>query len=329
MTRNFALLASITMAVWLLLFLSTPPNTASAIGQGWSHIQSLTFAQKPATLNALFYDGETLWIVGGNGLLLRSEDDGSSFTPIESKWDTGLNDVIVKDKRIWIVGDQGKMLHSTDGGASFIKNIFVSHRNAESTPLDLYSVQFLDKSHGYIVGDQGLILSSSDGGLTWEELPSGTKAQLFHLAFRGKRGWVVGSGGTILHTDDRGKNWYPQKPATTQDLNRVVMVSDDTGFISGNNGVLFRTEDAGSTWQPVNVGSNKSLFGSTESLFGISFLDKKTGWVVGYKGVIFKTSDGGHEWIEQSSSTSADLFAVSMFADRGFVIGRGGIVLRY
>jgi photosystem II stability/assembly factor-like uncharacterized protein len=64
-------------------------------------------------------------------------------------------------------------------------------------------------------------------------------------------------------------------------------------------------------------------------LFGISFIDKKTGWVVGYSGIIVRTYDGGRKWVEQMNPTSADLFAVSFSKNRGFAIGRDGLLLRY
>ena len=66
-----------------------------------------------------------------------------------------------------------------------------------------------------------------------------------------------------------------------------------------------------------------------EPLFGISFLDKKTGWVVGYQGRVVRTYDGGKSWVEQASTTSADLFSVSFRNNRGFAIGRDGLIMRY
>ena len=46
-------------------------------------------------------------------------------------------------------------------------------------------------------------------------------------------------------------------------------------------------------------------------------------------GRIVRTYDGGRNWIEQDSSTTADLFSVSFYKNRGYAIGRDGMVLRY
>jgi photosystem II stability/assembly factor-like uncharacterized protein len=291
--------------------------------QGWSQVDAIKQAGKAATLNALYYDGEQIWIVGADGLALKSEDNGHTWQPVQSKIDAGLNDVFVLGDRMWMVGDAGTVLFSKDRGRTFVKNLYRARRSRKGdSPVDLYSVQFVDKDRGYVVGDDGLILTSGDGGVTWREQQTGTDAQLFHLSFQGNRGWVVGSGGTILHTDDGGKTWHIQRSDTREDLNRVNMVTDDLGFISGNKGTLLRTENGGATWQKVSLRTG-------ESLFGISFIDKKTGWVVGYSGIIVRTYDGGRKWVEQVNPTSADLFAVSFNKNRGFAIGRDGLLLRY
>jgi photosystem II stability/assembly factor-like uncharacterized protein len=100
------------------------------------------------------------------------------------------------------------------------------------------------------------------------------------------------------------------------------MITDRVGLITGDNGTLLRTENAGATWERVSLNV-------PEPLFGMSFIDNKTGWVVGYKGRIIRTYDGGRNWVEQSSNTGADLFSVSFHKNRGYAIGRDGLVMRY
>jgi photosystem II stability/assembly factor-like uncharacterized protein len=308
--------AAILVTGLLPAFAGSPGN------QDWARLDSITHDGKPANLNAVLCDGDQIWIAGAGGLLLKSRDGGESFGPVEVRTDAGLNDLFVMGKRMWIVGDSGTTLKSTDGGRSFVKNVYSGRRSKRAgVAMDLYSVQFLDSDRGFTAGDEGLILATEDGGLNWREIQSGTDAQLFQLSFRGKHGWVVGTTGLILHTDDTGKNWYPQRSGTSEDLNRVVMVSDRTGFISGNKGTLLRTLNGGATWERVKVPV-------TQSLFGISFRDKWTGWVVGYKGVILRTDDGGRDWTADTGPADADLFSVSFNKYRGIAIGRDGLVLR-
>ncbi|MCI0488994.1 MAG: YCF48-related protein [Blastocatellia bacterium] len=312
---------TLSLAIVLTLF------GASALAQqGWSQAQVIKQRGNPANVNAVFYDGDDLWVVGAEGLITRSYDDGRTFQETDLGVNEGLNDVFVLKNNVWIVGDASAILISTDGGLSFVKRLYSPYRAGSGQQgqggLDLYSVQFVDKEKGYIVGDEGLILASTDGGYSWREQRSGTDEQLFHLSFRGKRGWAVGTSGIILHTRDGGRNWYPQQSGTTDDLNRVYFVDDRTGLITGDNGALLLSQNGGSTWERVQLRVK-------EPLFGMSFIDKKTGWVVGYGGRIIRTYDGGRNWVEQESNTAGDLFSVSFHKNRGYAIGRDGLVMRY
>ncbi|MEK6323225.1 MAG: YCF48-related protein [Acidobacteriota bacterium] len=315
---------TVTSAVILGILMVTIGGVALA-QQGWARLQTIKTGAADSGINSVFYDGDDIWVVGSHGLIARSHDDGQTFHEMNQGVDAGLNDVSVRRERICIVGDAGTILRSTDGGRSFVKILRSTRRSGGASgpaELDLYSVQFADEDHVYIVGDRGLILASTDGGATWREQHSGSATQLFHLSLRGEHGWVVGTGGVILHTDNGGRNWYPQRSGVNEDLNRVYMVTDRVGLITGDNGTLLRTENSGATWERVSLNVR-------EPLFGMSFIDNKTGWVVGYKGRIIRTYDGGRNWVEQNSNTGADLFSVSFHKNRGYAIGRDGLVMRY
>jgi photosystem II stability/assembly factor-like uncharacterized protein len=303
-------------------------NALALVGfaqQGWSRLTTIKQDNQPSVINAVTYDGDDIWVVGAKGLIARSSDEGRTFNAVPSAVDVGLNDVTVRGERIAIVGDQGTILRSTDGGRSFTRsNYSLRYRDGqgEGSLFDLYSAQLIDKDRGYIVGDHGLILTTNNSGASWREQRSGSDAQLFHLSFRDAHGWAVGTGGTILHTDDGGRNWYPQRSGVQEDLNRVYFVDDHTGLITGDKGVLLRSENGGATWERVSLKL-------TEPLFGMSFVDKKTGWVVGHQGRIIRTYNGGRDWVEQDSATATDLFSVSFYKNRGYAIGRDGLVMRY
>jgi photosystem II stability/assembly factor-like uncharacterized protein len=210
-----------------ITLLATSFQLSAIAQQGWSQAQIFKQGGKEATVNAVSYNGDEIWVVGADGLVARSFDEGRNFEKVDLNVTAGLNDVFVRKDDIWIIGDAGTIMLSTDGGRSFEKSPYKPPApGSGSDPIDLYSVQFTDDRRGYIVGDDGLILASSDGGFSWREQRSGTNAQLFHLSFQGERGWVVGTGGVILHTDDSGRNWYPQRSGTSDDLNRVYLITD-------------------------------------------------------------------------------------------------------
>jgi len=295
--------------------------------QGWSITQPISRKGSRAAISAVYYDGDDVWVVGAQGLIARSYDDGRTFQDVDSGVTTGLNDVFASGKRVWVVGDAGAILKSTDDGRHF-RQVQASAitgmqpQTAGGNGSDLYSLLFQNDTHGYIVGDHGLILSTSDSGATWRVQKSGSDAQLFHVAAKGERAWAIGTAGTILFTDNGGATWSPQVSAVREDLNRVYVVADRVLLITGDNGVLLRSEDWGTNWSRVSLPLH-------DPLFGLSFIDKKTGWIVGYKGRIIRTFDGGRTWVEQESGTNVDLFAVSFHKNRGYAVGRDGLVLRY
>ena len=294
--------------------------------QGWSATQPIQRKGARATINSIYYDGDDVWVVGAEGLVARSYDDGRTFQEIDANVTTGLNDVYARKDRVWIVGDGGTLLTSTDGGRHFNRTILKmgqSTRDRKGQDADdLYSLLFADDQHGFIVGDRGTIIASSDSGASWRDQKSGTTSQLFHLAFKGSRGWAVGTDGTILHTDNSGATWFTQYSGVHEDLNRVFVVTDKVALVTGDKGVLLRTDSWGTNWERIPLEHR-------EPLFGLSFVDKKTGWVVGYRGRIIRTYDGGHNWVEQESGTKVDLFSVSFHKNRGYAIGRDGVILRY
>ena len=58
------------------------------------------------------------------------------------------------------------------------------------------------------------------------------------------------------------------------------------GLSVGEAGTILRTTDGGNQW-------NGQVSGTTNLLFGLSFVDANTGAAVGAEGTILKTTDGG------------------------------------
>jgi len=100
-------------------------------------------------------------VVGEAGLVLRSEDGGTSWTAAPSGTHHNLNGVeysVNNFSRIYCVGDGGTILRSTDEGASWF------HQDSGVTQ-DLNAVFFyLNDDVGYACGDGGVVLTTMDGG---------------------------------------------------------------------------------------------------------------------------------------------------------------------
>jgi photosystem II stability/assembly factor-like uncharacterized protein len=133
------------------------------------------------------------WIVGDKGTILRTTDGGETWTRLRTGTNATLFHVeFLDDERGWVVGARGTILRTIDGGDTWLTVVTpVAHGT-------LLSVSFANADEGWIVGRGGVILRSSDGGRTWVQQESGTKKNLYALAFNKKRGVAVGGDGLVL-----------------------------------------------------------------------------------------------------------------------------------
>lgn len=114
-----------------------------------------------ATLNDVHARNARVIIVGNDGTVLRSSDQGQTWTTIVS----GVSDHLLS---VWLVnakvgfacGENGALIKTTDGGVTW------SALNS-GVSVTLRSVHFFDKRNGFAVGDSGTVLHTTNGGTTW------------------------------------------------------------------------------------------------------------------------------------------------------------------
>ena len=165
--------------------------------------------------------GGPVIVVGEGGIILRTVDAGTTWTPIASgttatlRHVTDFGFVIVGDggttatlygtpmfaARDFVVGDQGLVLHGTNNGS-----LWSSQSTGTRATLRELELSTNNTSRIYCVGDGGMVLKTTDAGLTWGRQESGTFANLHAVFFylNDQNGWAVGEAGTILRTSDSG-----------------------------------------------------------------------------------------------------------------------------
>jgi len=111
--------------------------------------------------------------VGEGGLLVRSEDAGTSWEPIlpsslaRSSRDVDFLTVERLGNHIWVAGNPGSfVLHSSDGGNSW-------ERQLTGITAPIRAFYFLNEQAGWAAGSLGTILHTTDGGQTWHVQKSG------------------------------------------------------------------------------------------------------------------------------------------------------------
>ncbi len=187
------------------------------------------------------------FIVGTNGTILRSEDNGETW---ERQFAGTLADLysidFVDDKRATIVGANGTILRSRDGGESWTLQESGGNRA-------IRSVSFGNDEVGVLVGDEGLVRRTNDGGESWRTFPAPTDSILQKVLMLSENIAVaIGGNGSIIRSEDGGRSWervYHDAPNCV-DCQLADLSSDSFGTIYALfAGHLLHSEDQGKIWQ--------------------------------------------------------------------------------
>ena len=272
-------------------------------------------------------------VVGSSGVILKTTDGGDSWFPVSSGTTLSLNAVcFLNESYGTAVGDDGTILRSSDGGDSWVSQ-------ASGTSVDLSAVSLADGSTAFITGGgihypynaNGVILKTTNGGTSWAVLYSGYVSYYDVSFVNSTTGWAAGYGPVVRKTTDGGLSWITQDCGENYELYGLKFANENRGCAVGLEGA-FTTTDGGNSWQHTSVSSDlesvsfadslttmiagpagnlvrssdggaswtRVTRGTTNSLYGISFVDENLGMAAGgfyaYAGGIYKTTNGGHDW---------------------------------
>lgn len=301
----------------------TAAQVSDDSGQTWRSL-----AVQTATGNMVFdlhFDGSKGATVGaamgGNGLLLVTEDGGGSWvdrSPPNAKW---LHGVHVRGQKLWAAGDSGlyvsedlgqtwaapvlstaqglrgvwmrdglvglavgygeEIFRTADGGASWARVNEGPHDNW------LKRVRFADATRAIAVGFGGAVWTSSDAGQSWSLHTPYAGSYLFAVPTVGARAWAVGTRGVIFRSDDWGASWARQTPGYSAAFLRMSFPTPLRGYAVGELGGIVYSDDGGKTWglcagqYGPYAQANPSMGVLGNSLRAVTFIDGLEGWAVG------------------------------------------------
>jgi photosystem II stability/assembly factor-like uncharacterized protein len=256
-----------------------------------------------------------LWIVGNNGKIVRSEDNGQSWTLQKSPTKQHLQDIAVWDaKRAVAVGNGGVVIVTADGGATWIP---------ASAPLSqvsnkLLRVKALPNGHAWAVGEMGAILESVDYGHNWQRRRDEEDAAWNDVRFiDASTGWIVGEAGRMMRTSDAGKSWKQVPSPVKSSLMAIAFRDAANGVAVGLEGSLLATHDGGNTWallprakrpvrslsaeEPGKIASpsadSPTMEEAREHLFDVAWDEVHQTWIaVGDQGVWARGSKDADAW---------------------------------
>lgn len=120
----------------------------------------------PNLYDVCFVDALHGWIVGDNGLVLRSDNGGKAWNLLTvGVYPSLYSACFTTAFEGLVVGQEGYLLSTVDGGATW-EGLPLP---PEAAALTLYKIA-IKNTAGLIVGDRGLILRSTDGGKGWQRV---------------------------------------------------------------------------------------------------------------------------------------------------------------
>lgn len=252
-----------------------------------------TWTEKELTgysnLNAIdFVNDNVGWIVGNNGIILKTTNGGVEWIPQNSNVTYDILDVDFIDENIGCAVCRNECLTTSDGGQTWTSQYLTYHW--------LGTIKFGDKQHAWITGEYGQIMFSSDAGRTWSiQKEMGLQDDYFDISSPSPNvAYMVGQS-PAFKTVNGGQTWTQLQESGIG--KRVCFVNENTGWISEGFSIA-KTTDGGDTW---NHSVLKEYSSDTEKEFidDVYFTDINNGWAVTTKylqTIIYKTQDGGNSW---------------------------------
>jgi serine/threonine protein kinase len=308
--------------VWLNGIWVSPERTIFASGADgnilryrdnkWQTLPSNTTDQLYAITGV---GSSTLITVGAFGTILRSTNNGDSWSLARSDTSAELRDVWSDQAGlVVIVGIDGTILRSTDAGLTWAAKTAPSKKA-------LFSVYGESASILFIVGAEGTILRSQDGGESFEALKSRSNEMLNRVWASEANGvFVAGNNGIILRAKD-GQTFSPfAQTSSASSLYGIFGGAKGQAFAVGYNNEILKVSPEG------NLDLLQS--GSTPMLSSIWGKGEQELYVVGSAGSLFRSLDAGNTWAEVALETN--VYLSSVWANKNgqlYLVGEQGTLL--
>ncbi|HYB97860.1 MAG TPA: YCF48-related protein [Candidatus Limnocylindrales bacterium] len=172
--------------------------------------------EDPVLYDVQFVDGQTGFVVGEFGKIMKTTDGGKSWTEKQSSL-VGEEyidimdlptffDVEVRGNTAYVAGLDGRVATSNDGGESWT---WVAH-NIKEYDAPFYSVALVPDGSVWAVGASGQAVYAPPGGpLGKGNLGTQVNNWIREVKFYDEKvGWMVGGFGFIMNTNDGGKTWF-------------------------------------------------------------------------------------------------------------------------
>lgn len=248
----------------------------------------------------------------------------------------------------WAVGHDGVVLKSEDGGSTWVKQLdgreigkimtdyyaqrsTEPHSNAEvqatlreqarrftedGADKPFLGVYFENDMVGYVVGAFGMIFRTEDGGKRWtpwfERTENPNYRHFMAIASVGDALYIAGEQGLVLRLDNAAQR-FRAVPVDYNGTFFTIAGRNGNVLVSGLHGALFRSENAGASWEKVKTDVTGAITGASSTGDGRIVL-------VSQAGDVLLSADDGKTFVMQPGSRGVPASAVTSADLRSLVI---------
>ena len=306
------------LAITSILFLFFLQNISA---QGWQWMDTgypyIIFDMSfPSGQNEIgFAVGSTL-AFGGDGVILKTTDSGSTWSKISTDTIPGLKAVFFISVNVGYTGGyQNFLMKTTDGGSTWTQIVI------DSKLWYFNNIEFWDANNGIVVSYPSSLYRTTDAGATWNHSSIGIKHSVEDLCYANANIlYLVGGDERVYKSTDSGFFWTEiDSGAALHSLFGVEFYNTSYGIVTGENGKVLVTTNGGTDWMVRNAGGSGLMT-------GIYILDEQNSYVVGTPEQVFKTSDGGTNWISDfSGANNIALYKITFTENNtGLICGSAG-----
>ena len=267
-----------------------------------------------------FKNEQTIILSGENGLIMRSDNSGASWSDISANITNVIYTCAFAEypeshnsfSLIMAAGENGIILRSSDAGNTWN---FSSGINMN----DLHDILIYDQNNYYICGNNGTILHSTDHGDSWNEVSLKTSMNLKKLVSLPPGSSRViniisaGENGTCYATINM-TDWFAVTMPVQEDILSIAS-KGNTVICGTENGKILRSVNRGVTWEAVSTGI-------TTEIFCLEFTGETDLTGTTSSGLILRSTNNGLNWVIINTSVSHNLTGLG-FGSSTFGIAGG------
>ena len=277
-------------------------------------------------------NGDRLVVVGEQGHVLWSDDDGQSWSQADVPVSLTLTSVaFAGDGSLWATAHDGFLLTSVDGGSTWSVKLSGSEVASLSVGAIETQVEALQATLDAATDDtrEDIEWALDEAQFALDEamlaVDEGMTTPLLKVWFDGDLGYALGAYNVFLHTSDGGATWdaHSNRLANPDKYHLYSIVRSTAGtlLVAGEAGTLLRSLDSGDAWERIESPYPGSFFAAVAAPDGSLI-------ILGLRGNAYRSTDEGANWNAIATGDNRTLMGATA-NDEGTVVlaGAAGALL--